>query len=130
MNFDEAKAMLGELTRYELRDHAFGDAEVGFYDFPGEVPKHKHQWTTHRRVDGHYSGTRFNLDIYDEKGEVIATFEGKEAAELMNCGKAVIINRNDTAGPDEFTPGYIMHGLTREGVKEELVGLPFDPNNN
>lgn len=91
MTFEEAKKLLNNCRKDELRDHAFGDAEVGFY--LGE----KHI------AEGYY-GKDSSISILsdDQSGATDTEFRGKEADELRNCGSSKNIARNDSTGPDTF----------------------------
>lgn len=106
--FADAKVLLDSCTRRELRDHAFGDTEV--------------TWTKDGHdVGGGYFGRESNVWIKADDGQNIVGFEGMEALQLRDCGKEVTIFRNDETGPDTYTEGQTMPGLTKEAVLEELT---------
>lgn len=100
----EAAAVLGVARRCELRDNAFGDAEVTWVLQDDTV-----------LATGYFSGEaeEVNIDGY--------LFLGEAARALRECG-TLETERNDSAGPDEYTEGKIMPGLTREGVWKEITG--------
>ncbi len=80
MTFEEAKALLSLCERNELRDHAFGDAEV-YWD----------------QGDKNIAEGYFGREI--EEVRVAGTnFTGKEARELRRVGKTGKIERNDAGG--------------------------------
>lgn len=103
MNIDLAKKILNAATRYELRDHAFGDTEVTWM-YKG--------W----EVGGGYFGGTADVWIGDDG------FSGDEARTLRNCGKTLVVERNDETGPDNYNEGVTMPGLTLDGVRRELEG--------
>lgn len=106
MTIEEAKALLAECTREELRDHAFGDAEV-YWSREGEEED----------VAVGYFGNESREVVFEA-----ARFNGPGADELRYCGKRGRVERNDTTGPDEYREGVTMSGLTLEGVRKELEG--------
>lgn len=110
MTFEEAKKLLNRCRKSELRDHAFGDAEVGFY-------------LDERHVAEGYYGKDSSISILseDQSGVTDTEFTGKEADELRNCGSSEKISRNDSTGPDTFKQGECLPGLTLEGVFKELT---------
>jgi hypothetical protein len=103
MTLDEAKRILNECVRSELRDHAFGDAEVYWEDDGEEV------------AFGYFGQT-------SSVGGDGWSFEGREADELRKCGRTGLIERNDETGPSMYQEGKCMPSLTLEGVREELTG--------
>lgn len=104
MELSQAKEVLNGCVRDELRDHAFGDVEV-FWMRDGE-----------EIASGYFGGgTR---QVYLAGGN---TFNDAEALELKMCGTSGVVNRNDETGPDTFVEGYIMPGLTKNAVKDELI---------
>lgn len=105
MELSEAKALLERCVRDELRDHAFGDAEVSWRNEEGEI------------ASGYFS--RNKADVWIPTN---ASFDGDEARELRKCGSEGHIERNDETGPTEYAEGQIMPGLTKEGVLQELLG--------
>lgn len=104
---EQAKELLEQCTRNELQDHAFGDSEV-FWDKDGiEV------------ADGYFGGGRDPVvGIHNPD----ATFTGKDALALRNCGERGQVERNDSTGPDRYQEGSCLPGLTLEGVRRELTG--------
>ena len=78
--FEQAKALLNDCERDELRDHAFGDAEV-YWMLSGE------------EVASGYFGIEAQ-EVY-VNGLV---FRGDEARELRQCGTCGRVERNDAAG--------------------------------
>ena len=108
MELEEAKKILEECDRWELRDHAFGDMEV--------------TWTKAKRTIA--TGYTGSSSVYVTIGEshVTGSFTNDDARALMSCGTLVSAGRNDETGPDEFVEGQIMPGLTLEGVRRELEG--------
>ena len=106
MTLEEAKQRLNNCTRHELRDHAFGDREIGWYSNAGM-----------HVAEAYISRDESNVYIGED-----ATFTGADALALATCGKQGTIERNDTTGPDEYQDGVTMPGLTLEGVKKELTG--------
>jgi len=123
MNFEEAKTLLNSATRWELRDHAFGDSEFGWNDAQG------------KEIAGGYSGGgRCSVWIYNPDGNTFRGESGKEvksysfndsqARELKECGILGLVDRNDETGPDSYAEGYTMPGLTKEAVFKELTTKP------
>lgn len=110
MNFEEAKIFLNKHIRWELRDHAFGDLEFGWTDVSG------------KEIAGGYSGGG-KCEVWIT-GDPVAFFNGDTARELKTFGITGKISRNDMTGPDEFVEGYIMPGLTKEAVLEEITKRP------
>lgn len=106
MEIDEMKELLNGCTRTELRDHAFGDAEVSWWKDGKEV------------ASGHFSSSHNSVMI----GHI--PVQGTTARELRYCGIEGHIERNDETGPDEYFEGTIMPGLTLSGVLEELTAPP------
>lgn len=106
MNLIIAMEILNKCTRNELRDHAFGDVEV--------------TWIRDQVIlgSGYFSGGNAKVDVAN--GDERTTFEGSDARELRDCGYAVNVARNDVTGPDEYSEGVIMPGLTNEGVLHEI----------
>lgn len=114
MNFEEVQELLNKCTRNELRDHAFGDVEIG--------------WTLDgAEVAVGYFGGGVNLVIVDYVGfEDLLNFDGDLANELRKCGTLGQVERNDETGPDEYQEGVTMPGLTQEGVLNEITTRPED----
>lgn len=104
VNVEQAKEILDQADRYELRDHAFGDTEVTWAKDGVEVG------------GGYFSNFAYVWVEFDEH-----VFKGDIARALRNCGKEVVVDRNDAEGPDIYVEGKIMPGLTLEGVKQELT---------
>lgn len=89
MTFDQASNILGCCTRYELRDHAFSDREISW--FRGEVEV----------AHGYFGGSSADVRILEEF-DGGGSFTGEEAQKLASRGGNVVIDRNDTTGPDEY----------------------------
>lgn len=106
MEIDEAKELLNGCTRSENRDHAFGDAEV-FWTKDGV------------QVAEGYFGNSMQQVMFDH-----VTIQGTTASELRDCGIEGHIERNDETGPEEYSEGSILPGLTLEGVRNELTAPP------
>jgi hypothetical protein len=110
MDLDEAKEYLSSKSRYELRDHSFGDVEVNW----------SHDQVSESAGFGYFGKTSdVSIMIGDN---VVAKFSGEDACALRECGTLARVERNDETGPDQFVPGQTMPGLTREGVFKELCG--------
>lgn len=104
MSLEDAEDLFNTATRYELRDHAFGDTEV--------------IWVKSGVTVGTgYFGAESTVLI--ELGSV--TFKGSDAYRLRKCGRDVVVDRNDESGPESYTEGAIMPALTLEGVLKELT---------
>lgn len=115
MDLSDARQRLVGTNRHELRDHAFGDAEV--------------HWTIgdHVVAYGLFGGGHVAaVQIYNADDEPIATFEREDAYALREEGH-LIATRNDETGPDEYQEGKVMPGLTKEGVYKELTGEDLPP---
>ena len=116
MTLEEAKKLLSQWERGELRDHAFGDREITWWDSNRNV-----------RADGYSGSTGIFVSILaDEDNEdgwrdSIADFEGREAYQLLSCGSEGLGERNDSTGPDTYTDGQCTPGLTLKGVRDELT---------
>jgi len=110
LELEEAKKVLERCKRLEVRDHAFGDAEIYWTDSDGD-----------ERGFCYLCGF-VEVSVY-EKGstETLETFKGPDARELLKCG-TLEVYRNDETGPDEFVEGQTMDALTLEGVRRELTG--------
>lgn len=106
MDLQEAKELLNGCVRSELQDHAFGDAEV-FWSKDGEA------------VAGGYFGGG-HADVYAKNGSW--NFNNDDARVLRRCGISGHVERNDETGPDTYSEGTIMPGLTKEAVRKELTG--------
>jgi len=107
MDTDEAREVLSACQRSELRDHAFGDKEV-YWTRDGEDVG-----------VGYFGGGRASVWIHKEDTDFTA--DGETARELSECGTLKHVERNDEMGPDTYVEDKIMHGLTKEGVLEELT---------
>lgn len=94
---------LSSLVREELRDHAFGDCEVYIMLNGEEVGC------------GYFGGGIAELHIFEVmlKGEQARFFRDK-----ITIGE---VGRNDETGPDNFSVGVTLPGLTLEGVRQELT---------
>lgn len=112
MNFEEAKTLLNSATRWELRDHAFGDTEFGWTDAQGN-----------HIAEGYSGGGRCSV-WFNDPDETYSCDDVDEARELKRCGTLGPVERNDETGPDNYVEGYIMPGLTKEAVREELTTKP------
>lgn len=108
--FDEAKIILNNATRWELRDHAFGDMEFGWTDA-----------NENHIGSGYSNNNRCHVEIYGADGFPSPRWTGDEARELKKCGKVGVIERNDETGPEEYVEGQIMPGLTAESVFKEIT---------
>ena len=109
MTFDEAKAFLSRCIRDELRDHAFGDAEISF-------------WLDGTLVAGGYIGSGSSSVWAEEaSGHQFREFTQEQTRELLKCGTLGTAERNDETGPDTFQEGATMPGLTLGGVLKELT---------
>lgn len=106
MDVDEAKDILSQCDRHELRDHAFGDMEVT-WTIPGR---------SHEVAYGYSSGRSYGVHMVGD-----STFDAEEAKMLLACGDLVQVERNDEAGPEDFVEGRIMPGLTKQAVRQELI---------
>ena len=106
--FERAKALLSQATRSELQDHAFGDAEVT-WELDGAMVG-----------EGLFGSEYYGMSV-TLNGEDVP-FSGKQARELRLLGKRGLIERNDSTGPEEYQEGACMPKLTREYVRQELVG--------
>lgn len=112
MTLSEAKELLNSCVREELRDHAFGDAEVFWSKDEKKV------------AEGYFNGGNAGVWFYDilvSDGTKMASFSGEKARELRECGAKGHISRNDETGPEQYVEGYTMPGLTAEGVRKELT---------
>lgn len=106
MDIEEAKNLLNGAVRHELRDHAFGDAEL-FWELDGEEVG-----------SGYFGSGHASVTISTEEYH---NFEGDDARELRKCGTLGDVERNDETGPNTYSEGTTMPGLTLEGVREELT---------
>ena len=107
MTSKEAKKFLDGCVREELRDHAFGDAEV--------------YWMR--------DGEEFAFGYFGSESDVVGgsiphpwEFKGREARELRKCGTLGAVERNDSTGDDVYREGECRYGLTLAGVLSELTG--------
>jgi len=108
-SLDEAKKVLDGCVRSELRDHAFGDAEV-FWEKDGKEV-----------ASGYFGGS-----IASVSGGEIGSFDGQDARVLRSCGTEGEIERNDETGPDTYAEGDTMPGLSKGDVFHELTGSYLD----
>ncbi|MNL63913.1 hypothetical protein D3C87_1880840 [compost metagenome] len=106
VTFEQAKELLANCKRSELRDHAFGDREIYFEDAQGVSV-----------AEGYAGSGGYSINFVAG-----AYFDGTEARELIALGHEGKIERNDSTGPDEFEDGKCMPGLTHDGVRKELEG--------
>jgi len=70
-------------------------------------------------ADG-YSGSHSTFCFDDQVDST--QFTQDEIHELFQCGTLGRVKRNDETGPDTYTEGECMPGLTLAGVYDELVG--------
>lgn len=110
MELQEAKDILSGCVRSESRDDAFGDCEV-FWTKEGLL------------VAEGYFGSGSSCVYLDDPGGL---FTGNNAHELRKLGTTGLTSRNDETGPDEFTPGEMMPGLSKGDVYHELTGGYLD----
>lgn len=122
LTIEQAEQLLRLSERDELRDHAFGDAEVyWFATFEG------------KRVElatGFFGGGHDGVSIHNPRKlgmdpndyETVGDFKGEDARRLRYLGKEGRIDRNDETGPDHFTEGDVMPGLSKGDVFYELTG--------
>jgi hypothetical protein len=111
-NIDVAQAeeILRESLRFECRDHAFGDAEI--------------TWQNAQEVEvagGYFSSSGGSIWLLDGEGNTLADYDGEDAQRLRQLGQLQGVSRNDSTGPEEYSEGTIMPGLTFEAVLNELV---------
>jgi hypothetical protein len=112
MNFEDAKTVLNSATRWELRDHAFGDCEFGWTDAQGN-----------NIAEGYSGGGKCHIWFNDEN-ETYDCDDIDQARELKQCGTLGPVTRNDEVGPDDYSEGYLMPGLTKEAVLDEITKKP------
>lgn len=109
--FEQAQEILKNSTRYELRDHAFGDCEV--------------IWENEKQGGvgyGYFSGSSSDVSVLI--GKTREEFYLDEAKALRKLGR-LKVERNDETGPDIYQEGKIMPGLTLAGVYKELTDNEF-----
>lgn len=111
MDIDEAKTLLDDCDRIELRDHAFGDVEVT-WEKEGVIV-----------ATGEFSRQHAQVWIAMGEGNPPVTFRGELGRPLRECGTLMTVHRNDETGPDEFKEGEILPGLTKEAVRDEIFGI-------
>lgn len=87
MTLEDAKQILKVCTRFESRDHSFGDREI-YWEIEGELI-----------AEGYFS--RDSRTVFMLLPEEVS-FTGSDAVELSRCAKIVNIGRNDETGPDEY----------------------------
>lgn len=109
MNLEEAKTLLSGAVKSELRDHAFGDCEVTWWDAAKPYKL---------IAEGYFGGAERSVSFEQPR----VSFKDAEADELRKCFSSQKVERNDETGPDEFVVGQTMPGLTLEGVRRELEG--------
>lgn len=112
MELEQAVEILEGCERWELRDHAFGDTEV--------------TWTKEETqiASGYFSGSI--TDVCFGADYLWVKFEGDDARRLRECGTESHVSRNDETGPDDYTEGDIMPGLSKGDVYHELTGDYLD----
>lgn len=108
----KVKEILSQCVREELRDHAFGDAEVSWQLMGEEV------------ASGYYGSGTSSVTLWHPKGEEFLTLKGMDAKALRYCGTQGTIERNDETGPATYDEGTCMPALTHKGVLEELTRKP------
>ena len=123
-----ALLLLSVATRAELRDHAFGDREV-FWDLDGPPRTHPEYCeclglhcaedvaAEALSVAGGYFGSS-SASIW-MKGSYLG-WNGEVARDLAKLGGSVVVERNDSTGPDSYAEGVTMPALTLEGVAAEI----------
>lgn len=104
MDLSEARELLKDTARLELRDHAFGDREVTWTKKDGLV------------AEGYFGGGDAGVWFT----YLPNSFEGDDARTLLECG-TLIVARNDQTGPKTFVESKVMPGLTKEAVLDELT---------
>lgn len=101
MTLDEAKEILDQCERDELRDHAFGDSEVSWIRNGKEVASGYFGRTENTYVSfGPYKEVRENGKIV--RFEALGSFNGDDAEKLRHCGKLGVRERNDSTGLDTY----------------------------
>jgi len=90
MTLEEAKKVLDDCQRDELRDHAFGDAEVSWMRDGEEV------------ASGYFGSTASVSFYKNGTCKSVAGFEGEDARKLRWCGNAGVSERNDSTGPGRY----------------------------
>lgn len=94
LTLDEARNILEGANRWELRDHAFGDREIG-WDLPNGVTVAE-GYIGHHSYISFASGTKVDdLNLTDR-----IKFEGEDARALAYCGTLTQVSRNDSGGGD------------------------------
>lgn len=107
MHINSARFILNLCDRSELRDHAFGDVEVFWAKNGKEI------------ASGYFGGG--HAEVYMTP---TTKFTEDDARSLRDCGVLQHVERNDETGPDEFTLGAIMPGLTKGAVLDEITRPP------
>lgn len=116
MTFEEAKKILTKADRYELRDHAFGDRELTWYEADTEKEV----------ASGYVGGGGWSVSINDpSNSENSYGFDGDEAKEMVKLGTLKRVSRNDSTGPAIYRDGICMPGLTLGGVLKEITTPPI-----
>lgn len=116
LSFDEAMQRLAGSKKHELLDHAFGDAEVSWYDSAIDSDA-----TDNEIAFGYFNGTISEVTVVTTVGVSSGTkFDGDQARQLREQGTPTI-DRNDTTGPDRYAEGVCLPALTLEGVHQELT---------
>lgn len=108
MTVEEAAKVLNACERRELRDHAFGDAEVSWIGPSSQ----------NVIAEGYFGGSQANVHF----GVSRQSFSGADAVALRLCGQEGQIERNDETGPEEYTEGKMLDSMTKGAVFEELTG--------
>lgn len=109
LSFDTVKLILSDCVREELRDHAFGDAEVFWSKNGKEI------------AEGYFGGGGASVWLPGPGQSTLATFSDMEARHLRQCGTTGHIERNDETGPKTYQEGKIMDSLTKEAVYYEIT---------
>jgi hypothetical protein len=79
-----------------------------------------------RIATGYFGGESAEASIVDHiTQQPLASFSGDDARSLLDCG-TLEVSRNDETGPDEFTEGEVMPGLSKSDVFHELTGKYLD----
>lgn len=93
-SFEEAKAFLDKCQRSELKDHYFGDREIGWSLNDVEV------------ASGYFGSSSQSVSIFHPgTNETVWSCEGGPARDLSRAGTLVSVERNDSEGPDQYQ-GY------------------------
>lgn len=108
ISLNEVRDILASCTRSELRDHAFGDREIFWRTSDGEI------------VAEAYDGSVCSFH-YEYEGKKFTSDNEGTLKELFSLGITGVVERNDSTGPDEFTQGVVMPGLSEDDILKELI---------